>query len=160
MRGPTGRSSQENPGFASGPKSVPFTVADGGGNSIQEYAAANPYCPPPRKTVGVRIRMSTHAQRSPSVRRHRRSILPNHSRVTARASSRTGACPLAGHRHVASTLLKVPVSPFVVLSHPGTTRKCSNDRPLPCRTVAQFRRRLPSSPSSASTQATLPFYGV
>jgi len=55
---------------------------------------------------------------------------------------------------------EVPVSPFVVLTHPGTTRECSNDRPLPCRSVAQIQRRLPSSLSSASTQATLPLYGL
>jgi len=55
---------------------------------------------------------------------------------------------------------EVPVSPFVVLAHPGTTRECSNDRPLPCRSVAQVPRRLPSAIHSASTQATLPLYGV
>jgi hypothetical protein len=55
---------------------------------------------------------------------------------------------------------KVPVSPFVVISHPGTTRECINDRPLPCRPVARIQHRLPSSPSSTSTQATLPLYGV
>ena len=43
---------------------------------------------------------------------------------------------------------------------PGTTRQCINDRPLPCRSVAQVQRRLPPSPSSASTQATIPLYGI
>lgn len=51
--------------------------------------------PTHKKTIGVRIRVKIHAQRSPSVRRYRRPILPNQSRVAARASSRTGACPVA-----------------------------------------------------------------
>jgi len=138
---------------------VAFTDDGGGGDSIQEYTAANPYYPPQKKTFGVRIRVSTHAQRSPPVRRHRRLILPNQSRVTARARSRTGnrvSTRLAGMllRHFS----KVPVSPFVVITHPGTTRECINDRPLPCRSVAQvqrgFRRRLPQlllRPLSLST---------
>jgi len=33
----------------------------GGGDSIQEYTAANPYYPPQKKTFGVRIDVSTHA---------------------------------------------------------------------------------------------------
>lgn len=45
--------------------------------------------PTTKKTVGVRIRVSTHAQRPPSVRRLRRPILPNQSRETACAISRT-----------------------------------------------------------------------
>ena len=32
--------------------------AEGGGNSIQEYTAANPYYPPQKKTFGVRISVS------------------------------------------------------------------------------------------------------
>jgi hypothetical protein len=65
----------------------------GGGDSIQEYTAANPYYPPQEKTFGVRIRVSTHAQRPPSVRRLRRPILPNQSRETACAISRTSHLP-------------------------------------------------------------------
>lgn len=133
----------------------------GGGDSIQEYTAANPYYPPQKKTVGVRIRVSTHAQRSPSVRRHRRPILPNQSRVTARVHPRNRhSRQHANRQHVASTLLKSARQPFRRDYAPGTTRECINDRPLPCRSVAQVQRRLPSSLFPASTQATLPLYGV
>ena len=114
-----------------------------GGNSIQEYTAANPYYPPQKKTVGVRICVSTHAQRSPSVRRHRRPILPNQSRVTARVRSRNR---LPHNREIASMSLrhfsKVPVSPFVVSlrarHHPLSALTTAR---LPCRSVARFPQK-------------------
>ena len=161
LRSRSNRSERDESRRSPGTKPADRSGDGGGGDSIQEYTAANPYYPPQKKTVGVRIRVSTHAQRSPSVRRHRRPILPNQSRVTARVHPRTGT---RVSTRIASMSLrhfsKVPVSPFVVITHPGTTRECINDRPLPCRSVAQVQRRLPPSPSSASTQATLPLYGV
>jgi hypothetical protein len=63
-------------------------------------------------------------------------------------------------RHVASTLVEVPVSPFVGVCVPGTTRWHTHDIRLPCRSVARFPQKLPSLRSSTSTQATLPLYGV
>ena len=153
------RSGRDEPRRSPGTKPVDSSGDGGGGDSIQEYTAANPYYPPQEKTFGVRSAVSTHVERPPPVRRHRRPILPNPSRVTARAQSRTGTRTFVRCQHVASTQT-VPVSPFVVIAHPGTTRECINDRPLPCRSVAQARRRLPSSRFSASTQATLPLYGV
>jgi hypothetical protein len=79
-------------------------VATSGGSSIQEFTAANPYYPPTRKPLGVRIDVWIHVARQPSVRRPRRPILPNQSRETARAQSKTGEPrKRAAPRHVAST---------------------------------------------------------
>jgi len=117
------RSERDESRRSPGTKPADSSGNGGGGDSIQEYTAANPYYPPQKKTFGVRIRVSTHAQRSPPVRRHRRPILPNQSRVTARARSRTGnrvSTRIAGIslRHFS----KVPVSPFVGACVSGTTR--------------------------------------
>lgn len=78
---------------SSGTQSDVCPVAGGGGrNSIQEFTAANPYNPSPEKAVGVRFSESTHAERPPSVRRHRRLFLPELSRVTAHALPGTDGC--------------------------------------------------------------------
>ncbi len=135
------------------------TLTRRGGSSIQEFTAANPYYPPLRKPLGVRTSVWIHARRTPSVRRHLRPLLPQGSQMTARARSRIGGCTGAA-ADMSLRHYKVPVSPFVVLMHTGTTRACNNDRPLPCRSVAQVPRRLPSAIHSASTQATLPLYGI
>ena len=131
----------------------------GGRNSIQEYAAANPYYPLKIKTLGVRIGVSTHADRPPPVRRHRRPILPNQSRVTARVRSRTGF-PQCREASMSLRHNTVPVSPFVGVFVPGTTRWHTHDIRLPCQSVARIPQQLPSLRASTSTQATLPDFRV
>jgi hypothetical protein len=170
---------------SSGTQSDVCPVAGSGGrNSIQEFTAANPYNPSPEKTVGVRFSESTHAERPPSVRRHRRLFLPELSRVTAHALPGTDGCEET--RTIDMSLWHYRMTDFgpgvtPIGSHPVTVVCCRfqnarqpfrcdsalrhhpvsiNGRPLPCRTTARIPRRLPSPGSSASTQATLPFYGV
>jgi hypothetical protein len=124
-------------------------AATGGGSSIQEFTAANPYYPPQSKPFGVRTDVWIHVARPPSVRRPRRPILPNQSRETARAQSKTGeprSC--AVHRHVASTQL--PVSPFVETVARGTTR-------VRLRPPTALQASRPS-PAPASANAFLGFY--
>lgn len=170
---------------SSGTESVVCSAnGGGGGNSIQEFTAANPYNPPPRKTVGVRFGVSTHADRPPSVRRHRRRFLPKLSRVTAYALPGTDrreelappTCRFGtfGKQTVAqegspnrilpcvrsASDVVMPVSPFVVTQHIGTTQRASTVAHCLAGRPPDSPRRLPSTGSSASTQATLPSYGV
>lgn len=159
LKSSSNRSERDESRRSPGTKPADRSGDGGGGDSIQEYTAANPYYPPQKKTVGVRIRVSTHAQRSPPVRRHRRPILPNQSRVTARVHPRNRR---SLSTRIASMSLrhfsKVPVSPFVVIMHPAppvsasTTAHCLAGRSP--KSSAGFRRRLPQlllRPLSLST---------
>lgn len=77
-----------------------------------ELSPANPYCPSFPKTFGGNRCVKTHAERPPLISRHRRSVLPHASRLTAGAFPR--ACWQANaHQQARIHRQELPVSPFV-----------------------------------------------
>ena len=126
------------------------------GSHILHVAARQSILPLTQKTTGGRLRILTHEARPPSIRRHKTNGLPSVSRVAACALPRTGDQSSPAQ----SIDQKTARQPFRRRYAPGTTRKRTNESPLPCREHRLLPIAAPAAVADASTQATLPDYGV
>ena len=126
----------------------PSTHAIGEGwrkHYILGLCPANPYYPSHQKTLDGADRVKTHDQRPPSVRRHRRPVLPNRSRVTARALPRTDDWKCSSRQHGSLTSTYCP-SALSSSYTSGTTRNARTSPHCLAGNIAQKQRWLPPTP--------------